>query len=111
MRIQNLVAKMDVAYLSFGCVILTMIAVMILMNQLICVVNVTVLLAGNVAPDNRITVAYPNGCSVMAKMIAVTTVMNCQRIVQNVQQKLTSNVAITVAYLSELNILCQRFKN
>lgn len=97
----NLVVRMDVAFQNYGCVISIMIVVMILMSQLICADKEIVQLVGKDVPDNRITVVYQNGCSVMVKMIVVIIVMSFQRIVQHVKMKLISSVAIIGVFQSE----------
>lgn len=68
------------------------------MNQLTCVDKEIAQLVGSVVQDNRTTVAFQNGSSVMEKMIVVITVMNCQKIVQFVKLILTSSVKIIVAF-------------
>ena len=98
--IPSLVVRMAVAYPSYGCVTLIMIAVMIRMNLLTCAVNATALLVGKDVPVNRIIVVFLNGCSVMAKTIAVTIVTNCLRIAPLAIWILISNVATTDVYQS-----------
>lgn len=96
----NLLARMDVAYRNYGCVILIMIVVMILMNQHTCVVSVIVQQVGNGVQVNQIIDAYQNGYSVMAKMIVVITVMKNQKIAPYVILTQISNVQTIVAYQS-----------
>lgn len=88
----SLLARMVVAYQSYGSVILTTIAVTIRMNPLTCVDNVTVQLVGRDVLEEQIIVVYPNGCSVMVKTIVVTVQMNYLKTVQNVNQPEISNV-------------------
>lgn len=99
----NSAARTDAVFLNCGCVISIMIAAMTRMNRPTCVANATVPLAGRDVQDNRITVAFPNGCSVMVKTIVAITVMNCQRIVPHVMRKRTSSVATIDVYPSKFN--------
>lgn len=101
--IPNLVVRMAVVYPSYGCVILIMIAVMILMNLLTCAVNVIAPPAGKDVLDNRTIVVFLNGCSVMVKMIVVIIVMNSLKIVLLVMWILISNVATIDVYQSKSN--------
>ena len=96
----NLLVKIIVVFPSCGCVILTMIAVMIPMNQRTCVVKEIVQLGGNVVPDSQTIVVFLNGCSAMAKMTVGITVMSCQKTVQFVMQKPILNVPITDVFQS-----------
>ena len=96
----SLVVKMAVAYPSYGCVTLTMIAVMIRTNLPTCAVSVIALLVGKDVLVSRIIVVFLNGCSVMAKTIAVTIVTNCLRIAPPAIWTLISNVATTDVYQS-----------
>lgn len=63
---------MVVVLLNYGCAILIMIVVMILMNQHICVVKEIAQQVGLVVQVNQIIDAFQNGYSAMEKMIAVT---------------------------------------
>lgn len=92
---------MAVALQNYGCVISITIAEMIPMNQRICADNEIVQLDGNVAQDNRITVAFQNGCSVTERMIAEITAMNYQKIVPFATRKPTSNARIIAVYRSK----------
>lgn len=96
----NSAARTVVAFRNCGCAISTMIAVMILMNQLTCAVKEIVQQDGGDAQDNRTTAAFPNGSSVMEKTIVVIIAMNCQKIAPCVNPKLNSNVRTIDAFPS-----------
>lgn len=102
----NFPARMVVAFQNYGCVILIMIVVMILMSQHICVVKGIVQLDGNVVQANRITDAYPNGCFVMGKTIVGTIVMSYRRTALSVRWIQISSVTIIDVYLSMPLLLC-----
>lgn len=94
-------ARMVAVFPNYGCVTLTTIVVMIPMSRRTCVANATAPRVGNVVLASPITVAFPNGCSVMARTIVGTTAMNRLRIVRPVIQKRISNAATIVVYPSK----------
>lgn len=104
---QNLHARTDAAFKSFGCATLITTVVMILTNLLTCAGKEIVLRVGNVVQAEPITGAFQNGCSVTEKMIVGTTQMNLKKIVQNATLILISNVPTTVACQSNGNVTSQ----
>lgn len=95
---QNSLVRITDVFRKYGCVILTMIVVMIAMNQHICVVKGIVLPVGNVVQVTPIIVAFRNGSFVMAKMIVEMVLMSLLRIVPNVILKWILNALITDVY-------------
>lgn len=94
----NLHARMDVVFLSYGCVISTMIVVMIQMNQHTCVVKRIAQQDGEGVPVRLIIDVYLNGCSVMAKTTVEMVLMKCQKTVPLVMLKLISLVKTNDAF-------------
>lgn len=88
-------ARMEDVYRNYGCVILTMIVVMIRMNQLINVGNASAQMAGRDVQARQITGVFQNGCSVMGKMTAAMVVMNFLKIVPSAMKQEISSVPIT----------------
>lgn len=88
---------MVAVYQNSGSVILIMIVATTQMNQLTCVGNGTVRLAGKDVPERPIIGVYLNGYSVTVKTIVVTVRMSCPKIVQNANPR-NPNARIIDAY-------------